>query len=110
MAVTKQPWPPSVASTNIREIAADLQCDLAITLHAKQRMLERAIIMSDILCILRQGYVYEEAENSTVTGLFKYKMEGQSPNSGGRVIRVVVIPDQGSCQLKVVTIMWRDEK
>ncbi len=72
-------------------------------------MNERGLIMSDVLFVLKHGFVYEEPEPSTVPGLFKYKVDSQSPNSGARFLRVVAIPDKESCQIKVVTIMWRDE-
>jgi hypothetical protein len=61
-----------------------------------------------VLFVLRQGYVYADPEPSTVSGLFKYKVEGQSPNSGARFLRMVVIPDRRASEIKVVTVMWRD--
>ena len=72
-------------------------------------MNERGLLMSDLLFVLRHGFVYDEPEESTVNGLFKYSVESQSPNSGARFLRVVAIPDETSCQIKVITIMWRDE-
>ena len=72
-------------------------------------MSERNLIVSDILFVLRPGYVYEKPQSSTKDGLYKYKVENQSPNSGARFLCVVAIPDKKSCQLKVVTAMWRDE-
>lgn len=65
--------------------------------------------MSDLIYVLKTGLVYEDPEPSTVQGLYKYKVEGRSPNSGSRFLRVVVVPDEPSCQLKAITIMWRDE-
>ncbi|WP_366942586.1 DUF4258 domain-containing protein [uncultured Tateyamaria sp.] len=105
-----QPWSPADATTFINKIALNKTCDVAITAHAKERMNERSLIMSDVLFVLKNGYVYEEPEPSTLDSFFKYKVESQSPNSGTRTLRVVAIPDEKSCQLKIVTIMWRDEK
>lgn len=65
--------------------------------------------MSDLLFVLKNGFVYEDAQPSTLPDFYKYRVEGQSPNSGSRYLRVVAIPDEKSCQLKVITIMWRDE-
>ena len=72
-------------------------------------MSERGLILSDLLFVLKNGFVYTEAQESTIKGFFKYQVEGQSPNSGSRVLKVVAIPDYKSCGLKIVTFMWRDE-
>lgn len=95
----------------INKIAGSKQCDLAITGHARERMSERGLIMSDVLFVLKNGFVYEEPEVSTLDGFFKYVVESQSPNSGSRTLKVVAIPDPDlrSCQLKIVTVMWRDK-
>jgi hypothetical protein len=110
MAVDDQPWKPGVATTRINEIARNKQCDLALKMHAKERLAQRGLLMSDLLFVLKNGYVYEEPEESTIAGLYRYKIESQSPNSRARFLRAVVVPDGKSCQIKVVTIMWRDEK
>lgn len=110
MSSDDQPWKPGVATKLINGIAQDKKCDLSITAHAKERMQQRSLLMSDVLFVLRNGYVYEEPEPSTIAGLCKYSVESQSPNSGARFLRVVAVPDKKSCQIKVVTIMWRDEK
>lgn len=68
--------------------------------------------MSDLLFALKNGFVYTtpvEAEESTIRGFYKYKVECQTPNSGSRTLRVVAVPDSKSCQIKIITIMWRDE-
>lgn len=105
----KQPWSAADATLLINEIARDRTCDLAITKHARERMKERDLIISDLLFVLKNGFVYDGAQESTVAGLYKYGVEGQSPNSGSRVLKVVAIPDEKSCGLKIVTFMWRDE-
>ncbi len=73
-------------------------------------MVRRRIIASDLLWVLRQGFVREDhSGESTVRGLFKYVIEGISPNSSGRVVKVVVIPDLSEKHIKVVTVMWKDK-
>ena len=104
----EQPWTASQATRIIREIAANLRCDLFITEHVEQRIDERNLILSDLLHVLKNGMVYEPAQKSTREGFYKYQMECRTPNSDSRVIRVVVVPDRDSCQLKIVTIMWKD--
>ncbi len=110
MAAKDQPWKPAVATKHINAIAREKQVSIAITIHAKERMHERNLLMSDQLFVLRNGHVYEEPQASTVVGLCKYSVESQSPNSGARFLRVVAVPDTQSCQIKVMTIMWRDER
>jgi hypothetical protein len=105
-----QPWAPAKASIRINEIARNKHCDFSYTKHAKERLDERGLIASDVLYVLKNGHVYTEPEASTLEGFYKYKMECQSPNSGARFVRVVVVPDGKSCQIKMITIMWRDEK
>jgi hypothetical protein len=110
MAADDQPWKPGVATTRVNAIARNKQCDLALTLHARERLAQRGLVIGDLLYVLKNGYVYEEPEESTIAGLYRYKIENQTPNSGARFLRAVVVPDGKSCQIKVITIMWRDER
>ena len=71
-------------------------------------MQERSLIAGDILYILKNGFVYEDAEASTKQGFFKYKLNCKSPNSGVRTVRIIAIPDSVRCQVKIVTVMWVD--
>jgi len=71
-------------------------------------MAERDLIMGDVIHVLKHGFVLEEGQPSTQTGLFKYRMQCTTPNSGGRLVCVVVIPTQ-ACAVKIVTVMWVDE-
>ena len=64
--------------------------ELAYLEHAKARMEERDIIVSDILHVLARGYINEEPEESTRVGHCKYKICSKSPNSGNREICLVV--------------------
>lgn len=110
MGIGDQPWKSAVATTRINGIARNKQCDLALTVHAKKQLAKRSLVISDLLYVLKNGHVYEEPEASTIAGLYRYKIESQSPNSGARFLRVVAVPDEKSCQIKIITIMWRDER
>jgi hypothetical protein len=110
MSNDDQPWKPAKATNMINEISRHKMCDFSYKLHAKERMDERGLLVSDVLYVLRHGYVYAEPEASTLNGFYKYQVESQSPNSGARFLRVVAVPDAKSRQIKVITIMWRDEK
>ena len=65
--------------------------------------------MGDVFHILKYGFVYEEGQPSTRQGHYKYMMKSITPNSGGRAVCICVIP-YPSCALKLVTVMWKDEK
>ncbi|MEN0652575.1 MULTISPECIES: DUF4258 domain-containing protein [Hyphobacterium] len=102
-------WSPADATHRINECGRNDHLSISFTLHAKERMAERGLIMADLLHLLKTGFVYQEAEPSSRDGLFKYKIEGPTPNSDGRTVCAVVIPGSG-CAMKIVTVMWRDEK
>ena len=105
----QQPWNPADATDEIRRIARSETMRLTRSDHARERMEERDLLMGDVLYVLKNGFVYENPEPSTQQGLFKYEIESQSPNSGNRSVRIVIIPDSGRCWLKVITVMWVDE-
>ncbi|MGR3984914.1 MAG: DUF4258 domain-containing protein [Gammaproteobacteria bacterium] len=81
---------------------------LAYTNHAKDQIKTRSIIMSDVKYILAHGRISDEPEKTKRAGYCKYKMCGQSPNSGGREICLIVIPDPDKPAIKIITVMWRD--
>lgn len=108
MAGAPGEWSPADATKRINACARDRLLDLSLTEHAQQRLIERDLLTADLLHVLKTGFVYEKPEPSTQAGFFKYCIEGKSPNSGNRILRAIVIPD-GRTELKVVTIMWRDE-
>ena len=108
---TKKPgcWSAKQAEKHIHEYARkSSDFELAYTVHAKQRIEERDIIISDITYILIRGYIDEEPEESTRAGYCKYKMCGKSPNSNNREICLIIIPDPDKPAIKLVTIMWKD--
>lgn len=105
----KQPWPTAVAIQNINSIGSDARLTITYTSHAKARLNERGLIVSDVLYALARGFVFGDATASTQEGLFKYEIETRTPNSNNRKIRVVVIPDMDRLWIKIVTVMWADE-
>jgi hypothetical protein len=103
-----QPWSPGDATDNIREIAAS-EFALSLTNHYEERLEERDLTTGDVLYVLKRGFVYEEAQKSTRSKCFKYCIDGSTPNSGGRTVRLVVVPSADPKEIKIVTVMWKDE-
>ena len=103
-----QPWEPGDATDNIREIAAS-EFALSLTGHVEERMEERDLTTGDILHLLKRGFIYEAAQPSTRTKCFKYCVDGTTPNTGNRTVRVVCVPCIDPFLIKIVTVMWRDE-
>jgi len=58
-----------------------------------KRLAERGIFVSDVLYVLKHGFVYLDGVPALQQGRFKYEIESRTPNSGGRKVRLVVIPD-----------------
>ena len=104
-----KPLSPRKATETIRKRASDDAFNIRWTTHAGDQIKDRGLIMGDVLHVLRHGFIYEEGEQSTRNGLFKYKMEGTAPNSNNRCIRVVVIPSPQASEAKIVSVMWVDE-
>jgi hypothetical protein len=104
-----QPWSTADATDGIRRIARSDQLRLIYTGHAKERIVERDLIVGDLLYVLKNGFVHREAVASSQAGLFRYRVESRTPNSGNRGLAVIVIPDDTTQSLKIVTVMWDDE-
>lgn len=105
-----QPWSPADATDEIRALARQSSLKITYSQHAKERLEERDLAIGDVLYVLKNGFVYETASESTQPGLFKYAPESRSPNSGSRTVRVIVIPDPARVWVKIVTVMWADER
>lgn len=103
-------WSPRDATDEIRAMAREQHLTISYKRHATEQMADRGLIISDVLYVLKNGFVYREGQNSTRAGYHKYAMENRSPNGGNRDVRVVVIPDKATCELKIITVMWVDEK
>ncbi|MEY4255753.1 MAG: hypothetical protein RLZZ141_980 [Pseudomonadota bacterium] len=100
-------WPSATATQKINATARSDRLDLSFKLHAVDQMRLRGLVMGDVLHVLKYGFVLDDAEPATRLGFFKYVVTAETPNSDGRKIGVVVIPD-GQSQLKIITVMWRD--
>lgn len=107
--MTDEPWNPTDATYAIRQIARHPALSIAYKVHATQRLLERGIIISDVLYLLRNGFVYEHPRPASQNGYYKYIVESQTPNSSPRRIGAVVIPDVNNLTFKIVTVYWIDE-
>lgn len=105
----KEPWNSAQATERIRALGKARELALNYKKHAKDRLLERGLVMGDVLHLLRHGFVHEGAQKSTRDGCFKYRAEGKTPNSGARTVGAIVIPDWGNCECKIITVMWVDE-
>ena len=103
------PWNPKEATENIRNIAQSEDLTISYKLHAKERMKERGLIVSDVLYVLKNGFCYRDPLPTTRQGYHKYEMNNRTPNSNGRDVRVIAIPEMKANYLKIVTVMWVDE-
>lgn len=109
VAINKgHPWSNADATDNLRLLAKDQKLKLHLTKHALEQMKSRDLFVGDVMHVLRNGFVYEQPEKATRPGCFKYKIESSSP-AGMRTVRIVVIPWINPPELKIVTVMWRDE-
>ncbi len=104
-----QPWSPRIATESLRAIARSPNAGLAYKMHAREQMLDRNIIISDVLYVLKFGFVLEDPVPATREGFYRYAIENKTPNSDRRDIRLIVIPDKRQYLIKVVTVMWVDE-
>lgn len=104
------PWTPSQATDEIRKIARSVDFTISYKVHAQDRLVERGLIMSDVLYVLKNGFVYDpNPEPSTREGYHKYAIESRCPNGSNRDVRVIVIPDKKAKFLKIISVMWVDE-
>jgi hypothetical protein len=103
-----QPWKPADATLAIRRLAGGVYT-LNLTEHAKAQMATRGLYTPDVMHVLKRGFVYEDSETATRPECFKYKVECVTPN-GPRTVRVVAIPWCDPPEIKIVTVMWRDER
>ena len=89
-------------------LAIDDKTNWVLTGRVKERFQERNLLIADIRYLLKFGYVYDDAEESTKNGFWKYKVEGTTPNSETRTLLVVIIPDFQHRTIKMVTVHWKD--
>lgn len=101
-------WSAGDATKNINRCAQDDALALSWTVHVRDQMADRDLATGDIRHVLKRGFVLDPPRPATRPGYFKYLIESTTPNSDGRKVGVVVIPD-GGAHMKLVTVMWRDE-
>ena len=89
-------------------LAIDDKTKWVLTGRVKERFQERNLLIADIRYLLKFGYVYDDAEESTKNGFWKYKVEGTTPNSETRTLLVMIIPDFQHRTIKMVTVHWKD--
>lgn len=90
---------------------------LHISKHARERIEQRSIIMSDVLHLLKYEHVEPQRQKATIRNmswhqhkLWRYAITGYTPNSDRRRLQsIVIIPDEKG-GIKIVTIMWQDER
>ncbi len=105
-----EPWQPGEATRRLNELARSRSLEISYKLHAKERLAERNLFVTDVLHALKYGFVYKSAEAATRPDMYKYLIQCRTPNSGSREVGVVVIPAPSGCRVKIVTVMWIDEK
>ena len=103
-----QPWSGAQATGIIRAVAAG-DHTLSLTIHANEQMDERGLWTGDALYVLKNGFVHAPPQKSTRPAFYKYKMDSKTPNSNNRILRAVVLPDSVHKELKLITVMWKDE-
>jgi hypothetical protein len=89
-----RPLDPGRATEFIRKKASASDLTVRWTEHANMQLHARELIMGDVLHVLNNGFVFEQGVPATQAGCYKYKIECTTPNSGGRTIKVVLIPSK----------------
>ena len=97
----QKPLTPIEATNKIREIAS-CSSNVAITIHTEERMEERGFSMRDLLELLRNGYVDEEAQYNSETQEYKYKITRTIDTRTAAAITLII----NNNRLLVITIMW----
>ena len=103
-----KPLSPDEATDRIR-YATSLEVGIGYRWEEAQNLLNMGLQIGDVIHVLkRSGRVYEEGRPSSRFGAFCYCMDGTSPNSRGRVVRIEVIMSPSPMELKVNRVTWRD--
>jgi hypothetical protein len=101
-----QPWNPADATRAINACAKSDELTLHFQVHARERLEERGLTTVDVLHVLKYGFVHDDAVQSD-HGHWKYAVDAKTPNSDGRTVRVIVVV--GKMDIKLISVMWRDE-
>lgn len=98
----ERPLTPEEATNRIREIASD-SANVLVATHAQERMEERDFTMRDLLELLRNGYVDDEAQYNAEKNEYKYKITRVVDSRTAAAITVIL----NNQRLLIVTIMWK---
>lgn len=106
-----EPWPSRLATENIRSIARDGASNLEYTTEVKDKIEHRGFqqIMGDLKYVLKNGFVHGTPKRYKASRKYVYSIESMTPNSGGRRIRLGVIPSVKANKMKVVWVEWVDD-
>lgn len=104
-------WTPAQATRLFNEWGRADDLVFIYKKHAKERLGERSLYVRDLVVLVKTGFVYDAPmpDLDEAPGFFKYAIEGRTPNSNGRVVRVIVTPKSVRV-LKVITIMWKSDR
>lgn len=102
-----QAWKSADATSRINACARSDELTLHFQVHAKERLAERDLTTVDVLHVLKWGFVYDDPVLSDF-GFYKYAIEAKTPNSDGRTVRLIVVA--GESEIKLISVMWRDEQ
>ncbi|WP_372425188.1 DUF4258 domain-containing protein [Salinarimonas chemoclinalis] len=89
-------------------MASEPDFELGLSAHARERLEQRGLTIADLRWVLRTGFVTAPWRPGRLPGTFRYAVDGASPNTGSRKLRLVVVPDEEQCRIFVVTAMWLD--
>ncbi len=104
-----EPWSAQQATDRIRAMAKMDDLSVTFSEHATDQMLDRDLILSDVLYVMKNGFCYDRGVATERLDHFKYAIECDSPNSGRREVRVILKPALYRRHVKIITVMWADE-
>lgn len=99
---------PEAATSMIRQLAnsEDFQRGFGTywTKAIKEALQFYGLISGDALHVFKRGVIEEEGVLSTRTGVYKYKMKAETPNSNGRIVTLVICACVRSRDLKITDL------
>ena len=100
---------PGKATQQINRLSKKDFFTLSKTTHAEENLTKHEMLSGDLLYLLRNGFIYDAPEQATQPKLWKYIIESATPNSGGRTLCAVIIPDIEKNHIKIETCYWKDK-
>lgn len=104
---------PADATRFVNALARGDNFSINLSFHAKKRLQERNLISGDVLYLLKNGFVHSKGQKAdgkakNNNDIFKYIIEGSTPNSNGRFICAAIIPAPDE-SVTILTVYWKDE-